>query len=69
MKKLLSVVVFVMTVIALSTAAFADIAPLPRPEPEAAKSPVLSTVIIVVIIVVVIAAVAVLVKLFHSKKK
>ncbi len=65
MKKVFSLVLAAMTAIALSSAAFADIPSVPRPEPKGTSSPLL----LIVVVAVVIAAVAILIKVFSSKKK
>lgn len=66
MKKLFSAVMLAISAIALSVAAYADLAPIP-PEP-AVKDSTGDWIIPLVIVIVVIAAV-ILVRVFRSKKK
>ena len=62
MKKLFSALILVIAALALSTAAFADIAPYPRHE-------TLNSWILPVILVIVIIAVVILVKVLRGRKK
>ncbi len=65
MKKLFSTLVFVLSAVILSCAAFADIAPIPR---EPVKSALTSWLTPVVLIVVII-AVVILARVFRNRKK
>ena len=66
MKKLFTVLFALLTALAVQTAALADIAPLPKPDPveQATKSPIVPIILVVVIIAVVI-----LVKALRKKKE
>ncbi len=63
MKKLMCALMLVITALALSTAAFADIAPVPRPAERSSL-----WIILLIVVVLIIAAIILIRALRHRKK-